>query len=303
MSSLRPPPLQWLPAFEAAARLLSFSQAAQELHVTTAAISQQIKQLEAHLGQALFQRLTRRVALTEAGQHFQQVATQTLSAYRLGFADFQHRFSRPQLRLSMTPLVAHEFLIPRLAAFQSAHPDVAINLDARMDLVDFQREPVDAAIRVGTGQWPGLNAWPLCECEAVVLAAPDLLARLPVASLDDLQHHTLIHPRQSQLDWHTVAQFAQVPRVPRKGDLVLDSDLAALHAAEKGLGIAICLLPAHTTGTALPSSRVVPVFPPMPVPFQAYFVFRPQSGKEPLLKEVFDWIQAQIANPAQMPNA
>src|SRR2546426_399357 len=151
----KPPPLQLLPAFEAAARLLSFSKAAQELHVTTAAISQQIKQLEGHLGLSLFRRLTRRVELTDAGQQFAEVVGLVLSNYRQGHADLLHRFTQPVLRMSTSPLVVHEFLLPRMAAFQAAHPGVKIQLEGSMDFADFDKDPIDAAIRVGSGDWPG----------------------------------------------------------------------------------------------------------------------------------------------------
>jgi DNA-binding transcriptional LysR family regulator len=296
----RPPPLQWLPAFEAAARLLSFSKAALELHVTTAAISQQIRQLESHLGVPLFLRLTRRVALTDAGRDFADVVTQTLQTYRSGHQALLHRHARPVLRLSMTPLVAHELLIPRLAAFQAAHPGVSLNLDARMDLVDFDREGIDAAIRLGSGQWPGLEAQPLCACDAAIVASPALLARLPVRSLDDLRHHTLIHPRHSQIDWDAAAQFLGVPALKRQGDLVLDSDLSALRAAEQGLGIAICVLPASPSVQA---SLIVPgrlswVVPPVRLPQPAYFVWRAQGGKDALVQQAFTWIQANVAPDA-----
>lgn len=193
----RPPPLQLLPAFEAASRLLSFSKAAAELHVTTAAVSQQIRQLESYLGLPLFLRLTRRVELTDAGRQFAELVSRMLQQYRQGHADLLHHHTRPVLRLSMTPLVAQELLIPRLAAFQAQHPDVSIRLDARMDFVDFEREPIDAAIRVGKGPWPGLQAQPLCRCVAAIVASPQLLARQPVHSIDDLARHTLIHPREA----------------------------------------------------------------------------------------------------------
>lgn len=289
----RPPPLQLLPAFEASSRLLSFSKAAVELHVTTAAVSQQIKQLEGHLGLQLFQRLTRRVELTEAGREFAQVVTQTLATYRQGHANLMHRHTRPVLRMSMSPLVAHDMLIPNLATFQAAHPDVDIRLEASMALVDFDTVPIDAAIRFGNGPWPGLEAWPLCDCQATIVAAPALVERLPVRELADLKHHTLIHPRQSHLDWDLVARFAGLPRIERKGDLVLDSDLAAVRAAEQGLGVTICLLPASSTPPTF--DRLVPLFPSYDLPMKAHFVFRAQSGKEALLRSAYDWIRAQLS--------
>lgn len=292
----RPPPLQLLPAFEAAARLLSFSKAAAELHVTTAAISQQIRQLESHLGLPLFLRLTRRVELTDAGRQFAEVVSRMLTLYRQGHADVLHHHTRPMLRLSMTPLVAQELLIPRLAAFQAQHPDVSVRLDARMDFVDFDREPIDAAIRVGKGPWPGLQAQPLCRCVAAIVASPDLLARQPVRSLDDLAGHTLIHPREAPLDWHAAARFLGLGDLPRRADLVLDSDLSALKAAEQGLGIALCLLPdaPQVQARLIQPGKLACVLPPVPLPDPAWFVSRLHSGKEVLLQQAFEWIRAEV---------
>jgi LysR family glycine cleavage system transcriptional activator len=292
----RPPPLQLLPAFEAASRLLSFSKAAAELHVTTAAISQQIRQLEGHLGLPLFLRLTRRVELTDAGRQFAEVVTRMLHLYRQGHADLLHHHTRPVLRLSTTPLVAQELLIPRLAAFQAQHPGVSLRLDARMDFVDFEREPIDAAIRVGKGPWPGLQAQHLCRCTAAIVAAPELLARHPVRHIDDLAVHTLIHPREAPLDWHAAARFLGRDELPRRSDLVLDSDLSALKAAEQGLGLALCLLPASPRVQArlIPPDKLVCVLPPVPLPDPAWFVSRLHSGKEALLAEVFAWIRAEV---------
>ena len=291
----RPPPLQLLPAFDAAARLLSFSKAA-ELHVTTAAVSQQIRQLEAHLGLPLFLRLTRRVELTEAGRQFAEVVSRTLQLYRQGHADLMHHHTRPVLRLSMTPLVAQELLIPRLSAFQAQHPDVSIRLDARMDFVDFEREPIDAAIRVGKGPWPGLQALPLCRCVAAIVASPALLARLPVRSIEDLAAHTLIHPREAPLDWQAAARFLGRDALPRRADLVLDSDLSALKAAEQGLGLALCLLPApeRVQARLISPDKLVCVMPPVPLPDPAWFVSRPHSGKDALLSQAYDWIRAEV---------
>jgi len=288
----RPPPLQLLPAFEASARLLSFSKAGLELHITTAAISQQIKQLEGHLGLPLFVRLTRRVELTEAGKEFAQVVTHTLSSYRLGHAQLMHRHTKPVLRLSVSPLVAYELLIPNLAAFQQDHPDVDIRIEASMGLADFDNDPIDAAIRFGADAWPGLASTPLCACQAILVAAPSLLAKLPVRTWADLGQHTLIHPRQSRMDWTAVAQYANHGRLERKGDLVLDSDLAALRAAEQGLGVAIVILPAHSP--LAHSDRVVAVLPPIDLPLQAHFVYRPNSGKQALLDSACDWMRRQL---------
>lgn len=300
MNHPRPPPLQLLPAFEASARLLSFSKAADELHVTASAISQQIRQLEAHLGVPLFKRLTRRVELTESGQQFAEVAAQTLSTYKRGHAALVGRLLKPSLRLSMTPQVAHRYVLPRLSEFQSRHPGVSISLDASMGLADFEREPIDAAIRIGRGQWQGVEAWHVCDCEALILATPDLVSRRPVHQLEDLRHHTLIHRRKPQFGWEALAQLLGVPKIPSAGDLVVDSDLAAMHAAEEGLGVVLSIAPARAPARGATSSeRLVPLLSPFKTPLKVYFVFRPHSGKDELLRSTFEWLRSSVANGAE----
>ena len=238
----------------------------------------------------------RQVALTDAGQQFAALATSLLAQYRQGHADLMHHHTRPVLRLSMTPMVAQELLIPVLAAFQADHPGVSVSLDARMDLVDFDQEPIDAAIRVGSGPWPGLQAWPLCDCVAAIVAAPSALARHPIRTLDDLASHTLIHPRQSQLDWQTAARHLGLDTLPRRADLVLESDLSALKAAEQGLGLALCLLPASPDiqTRLVPPGRLAFVLPPLPLPDPAWFVFRPHTGKDDLIRQAYEWIRSEI---------
>lgn len=297
MNYPRPPPLQLLPAFEASARLLSFSKAALELHVTPAAISQQIRQLEAHLGAPLFRRLTRRVELTEAGQQFAEVASQTLTTYRRGHAALINRMLKPTLRLSMTPQVAHRYVLPRLSEFQTQYPGVSISLDASMGLADFDDEQIDAAIRIGRGQWQGLEAWHVCDCDAMILAMPALVAQRPVLRLEDLRQHTLIHRRKPQFGWEALAQLAGVPEISGTNDLVVDSDLAALHAAEEGLGVVLSIAPAGSAARgASPSGRLVPVLAPFETPLKVYFVFRPDSGKDDLLGATFEWLRSSVAS-------
>ncbi|PNE02131.1 DNA-binding transcriptional activator GcvA [Alcanivorax sp. MD8A] len=295
-ASKRPPPLQLLPAFEASARLLSFSKAAQELHLTTSAISQQIKQLEELLGQPLFLRLTRRIELTDAGAQFFQVASKTLSIYRQGHAEFVHEFGQPELRLSMTPLIAHEFVLPQVESFQSSHPDVSISIEGSMDVVDFDAIGIDAAIRVGSGKWAGLTAWPVCECEAVLLASPALLAQHPIEGIQDLEQHTLIRRRHEQFGWDDLGALLGQGEVNGKGALLVDSDLAALHAAERGLGVVLSFLPVGTSIEAVwPGNRFTAVLPPVPTPLKAWFVFRTGSSKTELLQDAFTWVRSLLS--------
>ncbi|TAL23460.1 MAG: LysR family transcriptional regulator [Aquabacterium sp.] len=290
--SNRPPPLQWLPAFEAAARLQSISAAAAELHLTPSAVSQQVRQLEDHLGMALFRRLPRRIELTDAGHAFAELAARTLAAYREGHAQLLHRFERPLLRIGMFPSVAHEVVLPALAGFQATEPGMDLRFETGTGVVDFDDARLDAAVRFGTGGWPGLEQLPLGDCMGTLVAAPELAQRLPVRGLEDLRHHVLIHPRLSHDDWDAVARAAGVERLPRKGDLMLDDEWAALRAAEQGLGVAICILPVGRRW--LDEGSLKALVPAVPLPMKNWFVFRAASAKREELMRVYRWLRARF---------
>ncbi len=191
------PPLNALRAFEAAARHLSFSKAAEELGVTPAAVSHQIKGLEDFLGVTLFQRLTRALSLSEAGQA-------GLPALREGFAKLAEGSERlsaqadsDTLTVSVGPSTAAKWLVPRLESFRQTCPGLDLRIDATDRLIDFRRDSVDVGIRYGRGQYPGLRADLLFEehylpvCSPRLMVGPQALKRP-----NDLRHHRLLH-----LDW------------------------------------------------------------------------------------------------------
>lgn len=287
-----PPPLQLLSTFEAAARLQSFKKAGDELHVTPSAISQQIKLLEDHLGLLLFNRLTRKVELTEAGQAYFNLAEQTLSTFKAGHHAFFQRFSKPAIRLSVVPFVAFEIIIPSLHEFHQLHPDIELRLETSMTLVDFDSEPVDAAIRFGEGPWPGLETLPLADCKATLVASPALLAAHPIQGIGDLANHTLIHTRGSHNDWTDVAKFIGMKELKGKRDLILDCYLAAMSAAEKGLGIAICLLP--LTNAWLTPDRLIALAPPLPLKQKHFFLMRNDQHKRQQMLAVYEWVKGKF---------
>lgn len=182
------PPFSSLRAFEAAARLGSFTLAAGELHMTQAAVSYQVKQLEDHLGAPLFVRLPRGVALTPLGQELSGTATAAFNQLREGFARAQGR-SEHLLVISALPTMAASWLAPRLGTFQLQHPELAVRMDTSVDTVDLLLQ-ADVAIRTGHGDWPGLEArrlfpnvfTPLCSPafgRAHRLRSPKQLLQLP----------------------------------------------------------------------------------------------------------------------------
>ena len=153
----RLPPLNAVRAFEAAARHLSFTRAAEELHVTQAAISHQVKALEVYLGLKLFRRLNRALVLTEDGQTYLPPVKRIFDQLYDATRRLTESEARGKLTVSALPSLAARWLVPRLGRFRAAHPDIDIRLAPATHLVDFAREDVDVAIRYGRGQYPGLR--------------------------------------------------------------------------------------------------------------------------------------------------
>ncbi len=288
---LQAPPIQLLAAFEASARLKSFKKAAFELSVTASAVSQQIKQLETHLSVQLFKRLTRRVALTEAGIAFQRVAENTLSTYNVGYGVFQQQFSTPTIRLSVIPFVAFEIIIPNLHEFRALNPDIDLRIETTMALVDFESEPIDAAVRFGEGNWDGLEQLLISDCQSSLVASQPLLDSKPIHSLDDFKSHTLIHTRSSKDDWERVAQSRGVKKIDAKGDLVMDSYLSSMKAAEEGLGIAIGVFPLINKWVR--DGRLALISQPRDIPYKNYFVYRRNDQKKEQLERCYQWLKAK----------
>ncbi len=235
------PPLNALRAFEAAARHLSFARAATELHVTPAAISQQIKLLEEHLGVSLFQR-GKKLALSEAAQAMLPLVSESFD--QMERALLKVRATRPgnTLVISTPPAFAARWLIPRLDDFHSRHPGIELRLLATKRLVDFRVEDVDVAIRFGAGNYPDLVSERLMAEAIVPVAAPALAARIQAPA--DLLRCNLIEDEWHRgngvfPDWTT--WFATLG-VKSTGPLSIryfeDANLA-IQAAASGLGVTL----------------------------------------------------------------
>lgn len=168
------PPLTSVRVFEAAARHMNFTRAADELAMTQAAVSYQIKLIEERLGTALFVRNGRRVALSAAGH---RLAPQVSAAFDLlddAFAKVRED-EGGVLAITAAPGVATNWLGPRLARFQLSRPDIAVRLTASNELVDFSRDPIDVGIRIGEGDWPGLRSHELFPAQFTPMCGPDYL--------------------------------------------------------------------------------------------------------------------------------
>jgi LysR family glycine cleavage system transcriptional activator len=293
-------PLHFLPAFELTARYLSIKRAAQELHLTPSAVSQQIRALEEALGLKLFRRLTRALELTEAGHQFAVVVQETLDSYRRGSDRLLRQHARRTLRLSADPFIAHELLIPELHTFGGQSSDGVLQIQTSSALVDFERDSVDAAIRHGRAPWPGLASTPLCDVVVTPVCAPGLVKGDRLRSPRALARYPLILLRGHPDPWQATAErFGfKLEREP----LIFDDYFASLRAAEKGLGIAVGLFPI-ATGAVLDGRLVTPL--PLRVRTRAkfYFVCRKEDATLPALVALRRWAEARFASLQALPGS
>lgn len=309
----RLPPLTALRAYEAAARHLSFKVAAQELHVTPGAISQQIKLLEEYLGLPLFVRQTRSVKLTPAGEAM-------LPKLREGFACLaaaveSTRAKRAGGRLAVTapPSFASRWLIPRLARFTGSHPEVSLRLSSSVDNIDvgtagdgIPGETVDPRAEVsevsirfgGNGNYPGFWVRRIISESLVAACSPALLkGENPLREPADLRHHVLIHDDQEQGidggsmwdDWLRAAGVEDVDT--QQGPRI--SNTLALEAATDGLGVVLALRPLIAEAVA-EGRLVVPFDISIPSPYAYYLVVPEAMAERPEVVAFCDWMQNEV---------
>lgn len=232
------PPLAALRAFEAVARHLSFTRAAEDLGMTQAAVSYQIRLLEERLGTPLFLRKPRGIALTETGALFARPTIDAFDMLRETYAE-PSADSVSTLSISTVPTFAGAWLSPRLGKFQMNHPNLAVRLETSDNLVDFGREDITVAIRAGDGNWPGLEAHELMPIEYTPMLSPALARKHVLNSPSDL----LKLPLLDRVDpnwalWMRAAGVDFWETAPRPG-LTLSTDLHEARAALEGYGVAL----------------------------------------------------------------
>jgi len=289
------PPLGPLRAFEAAVRLLSFTRAAAELHVTQGAVSQQVKQLEQQLGFALFRRLPRKLELTEQGRSFHQVVASALrqiadKAEALKSADD----NRP-VTVSVVPSFAAKWLIPRLTQFRRDHPDIAVRVDADHRRVDLRASEVDLAVRFTGRRYPDLHCVELFRDRIFPVCSPDLVreGRAPRRP-EDLRNAVLLHDHAAMTDgitsdWdHWVKEVGVEDVDVSKGPGFTQGDMV-LQAAMLGDGIA--LTRSSLAELDLASGRLVrPLDISIPCPWAHYIVCLEEALNRPHVATVYDWL-------------
>lgn len=297
----RLPPMPALRAFEAAAQLLSFKEAARQLHRTPSAISHQIRGLERELGTALFQRDPRGLRLTEAGRAYLAVVHDSLGELAEATARLQRAGGEGPLSISLFPSFAVRWLIPRLNDFRDACPGIEIELVSSVRQVDFDSGAIDAAIRFGDGDWPGLRCDPLMVEERFPVCAPALAAGAagPPAMREpaDLADRVLLHNGAHPGEWAQWLAEAGVEGIDAARGPVFDASNEVLAAAANGMGVALGRTP--LVETDLEAGRLV-------VPFEVrvrtpgcYWLVAPEAAADDAALAAFrTWLQARLIRSA-----
>ena len=236
----RLPSLNGLRAFEAAARHLSFTLAASELNVTQTAISHQIRRLEEELGIRLFIRQNRALALTPEARDYLPGVRAAFNDLRLATDRLLRKDDDKVLTVSTIASLAAKWLLPRLTDFQESHPGIDVRITTSTSLVDFQRDNVDAAIRYGRGQWPGVRADWLMADELFPVCSPSLLqGDKPLRTPGDLKDHVLLHTNNSD-DWRLWLTAAGLATgMSQQPGITFDMTFMTVQAAIDGMGVAM----------------------------------------------------------------
>ncbi|MBD8575097.1 LysR family transcriptional regulator [Pseudomonas syringae] len=238
MSQKSLPPLNWLRAFEVSARYLNFTHAADELHLTQGAVSQQIRQLESHLGVALFKRLPRGLGLTEEGQSYLPVVQDAISRLSVGTNEIFGQHHRRHLKVRGSLSFLHYWLAPRLADFCREYPQIDIRYISNLWVKEPDGED-DLEIRWGCGRWPGLHAQRLTWDLLQPVCSPALMLRSPIHEPRDLMYHSLLHVLGYEEGWGYWLRRVGAHDVDASRGLQFDTLISTIRMAELGQGVAL----------------------------------------------------------------
>lgn len=286
------PNLNSLRMFDAAARHLNFRLAAEEMHVTQGAVAQQVRRLEADLGLRLFDRKARGLALTDVGRNYFIPVNRALATI-----DEATRKLRPQgarIRLSVTPSFASKWLVPRLGAFESDHPDIELQVLASEGLADFRSDGIDLAVRQGQPPFgDGIESQLLTNLELIAVCSPSYAGNVdPICTVDDFISHRLI--RDGHGHWDRLLGEAGSSKAHRT--LQFNQAALAIDAAANGQGIA--LVPHLLARAEIEHGTLVALWRDTQAVQHGYYIVRPTDRKpKAVIQRVTDWLLNEIGRP------
>lgn len=300
------PPLNAVRAFEAAARLGSFKEAASELSVTHGAISQQVRLLEDRLGApALFRRSTRRVTLTPAGTALFEEISPALD--RISFAVQRHHATHGEvpaavLRVNALATFSMRWLLPRLSRFRDERSDIEVRLTTSNDPIDALADTFDVVIRGGPDSFHGFTSRLFLSERRLPVCSPALLAKLPLEDISDLAQHTLLNVTSMPRLWQDWLMKAGHPRLAPTSALTFDHFFLTIQAAIDGLGVAMG--PTALIGDDVAAGRLVMPFPDVSLPARSYFAYLPTESESGAQTAAFcDWLEEEGRHSAGNPTA
>lgn len=300
------PSLDALRVFEVTARRLNFSKAAEELHVTQSAISHRIRELERQLHTRLFQRGHRSLQLTPAGRVLADGIQRGLGEIRDALTKLDGRQRKATLNVSVLTSFATRWLMPRLARFHDRFPRIDLMVESDDRLVDLAFYGIDASVRFGSGQYPGMDVVRLFGDRTVPVCSPAALAKYgPIRKPEDVVKYPLLHDTyaehnvhsESGADWWTWGRRVGAGDIPGSGGLRFSNANLAIDAAANGLGLAL----ARTSllGSDLKTGRLVCPLPfAVETRFSYYFLALPQRAGESKLRAFRDWLLEEAKRPA-----
>ena len=289
------PPLHALKAFEAAAQLGRFRDAAAALSLSESAISHQVKRLEDYLGVALFKRTGNAVALTEAGRRYFEQINPAFSQIRRATEEIVGPSDLARVTLTLPGTLATFWLIPRLGSFEARHPDISLQLITTQRLVDLRREQVNLAIRYGRGPWPGMAAEHLLDEQAFPVCAPGLLNESTKSSpAEAIRKVRLIVNDTDLTEWQDWCRAHGLDPPSMRGAIVLHASDQTLGAALEGLGMAIGRRP--LVDRWLEEGRLIAPFGSADRSGAAYYLVHPEDMELPVpARKVARWLRETAA--------
>lgn len=298
-------PLQALRTFVEVGQRKSVKAAAQALHVTPGAVSQQIRVLEDRLGVVLLERERLGMRLTEAGASVFPRLREAFLQIDQAMHDLESTKARRSLTVSTVATFAASWLVPRLGRFKQLHPDIEIRVEATSELVDLRRDRVDVALRHGLGDYPGLEVLPLMAPVLTPVASPGFLKAhgAVIQEAGDCLGYPLLHDGD-RADWplwlkaHGVADAHNDLRAERGS--AFDDDFLLIRAAEAGQGLA--LVPQAYAQEEIAAGRLIQVLDkPWPARFAYYAVTRPGAADRPEVRAFMEWIREEAGKNLSPP--
>ncbi|MEH6456948.1 MAG: transcriptional regulator GcvA, partial [Cocleimonas sp.] len=299
----RLPPLNSIRAFEATARHLSFSRAADELNVTPGAVSQQVKVLEDYLDLKLFKRKNRMILLTDEAQICLPLLSQGLDKLSQGIETIREQNNDKPLTITASPTFASRWLLPRLTSFQQQFPDIDVRIEATNELADLVNDDIDVGIRFGTGEYSGLEADYLFSQNVIPVCKPSLLeGENRIQSPEDLKKHTLLHAGseyfimddKTHVDWEMWFATVGVNDIDARHGLHFSQYNLLIEAAIRGQGVA--LVGDAIISDEIKTGQLVKLFEETDIPlsFSYYLAYSKNKTNLPRVKIFRQWLLNEV---------